>query len=566
MVAARLRADLSRRRWGGIGALALYAAVAFLAFGLRLLTDPTSDYVGRGEDPQIFIWSLAWWPHAILHGENPFVTHAVWAPDGVNLAWTTTVPGLALLFSPLTLAAGAVNSYNVAAVLMPALAAWTAFLLCHHLTRRLWPSLAGGYLFGFSSYMLGQIQGGHMQVSSVFLVPLVALVVLRSVEGELDARGLVVRLAPLLALQLLFGTEIAFTLTLALACSFVLAIAVSPRSRRRLVTLFPSLAGSYLVAGILTAPFVYYLLSGFQGDAIHPPQDYVTDLLNFVVPTRLSLSGQGWAESIARNFPGNDEERGAYLGAPALLIVGWFAWSRRRTAGGRFLVGAFLLAVVAALGPVLTIDGNRSVSLPWEHVGYRPLFDNVLVERLPLYVSLVAAVIVSLWAADRGRRLLRWLLPALAIATIAPYPAGAARTWATPYAVPPLFTDSSYRACIEPGENILPLPVNYNGDANLWQVASGFRFTMAGGYVSLNPPPSFLTPAAVAKVAGGFAVPADQAQDLRVYIRAKHVTSVVVDRSQTRYWAAALDRIAAPHDVGGVLLYHLGGLPRGCPA
>jgi len=549
----------------GIGALALYTAVAFLAFGLRLLTDPTSDYVGGGYDPQVFIWAFGWWPHAILHGENPFVTHAVWAPDGINLAWTTTVPGLALLFSPLTLAVGAIASYNVAAVLMPALAAWTAFLLCRHLTRRLWPSLVGGYLFGFSSYMLGQIQSGHMQVSSVFLVPLVALVVLRYVQDELDARGLVVRLAPLLALQLLFGTEIAFTLTLALACSLLLGFAVAPRSRRRLVTLLAPLAGAYVLAGILTAPFVYYLLTGFQTRAIHPPQDYVTDLLNFVVPTRLSLSGQGWAESIAEHFPGNDGERGAYLGAPALVIIGWFAWRRWRTAGGRFLVGAFLLAALAALGSVLTIDGNRSLPLPWEHVGSRPLFNNVLVERLPLYVWLAAAMMVSLWTAARGRGLLYWLLPALAIVTIAPYPTAAARTWATPYAIPPLFTGSSYRDCLRPGENVLPLPVNYNGIANLWQVASGFRFTMAGGYVSLNPPPSFLAPAAVKRVAGGFAVAAGKASMLRTYIRLKHVTSVIVDKSQTRYWAAALDRIAAPHDVGGVLLYHLGGLPPGCP-
>ena len=119
---ARRRFDVLRLGRGGVGPLVLYITVAFLAFGLRLLIDPGSNYVGIGADPQVFIWSFAWWPHAILHGENPFVTHAVWAPAGVNLAWTTTVPGLALLFSPLTLVAGAVASYNVAAVLMPALA------------------------------------------------------------------------------------------------------------------------------------------------------------------------------------------------------------------------------------------------------------------------------------------------------------------------------------------------------------------------------------------------------------------------------------------------------------
>ena len=567
-----LRFDRARPARVPVGALALYVALAFLAFGLRLLFVPGSKYVGTGADPQVFIWSFAWWPHALLHGENPFVTHAVWAPEGVNLAWTTTVPGLALLFSPLTLAAGPVASYNVAAVLMPALTAWTAFLLCRYLTRKLWPSLVGGGLFGFSSYMLGEEQGGHLHVTAVFLVPLAALVVLRYVRGDADGRALVIRLAPLLALQLTFATEIAFTLSLALVCAILLGVLVLPACRRRLVRLLAPLAGSYLLAGVLTAPLVYYLLTGFQKHGIHPPQDYVTDLLNFVVPTRASLSGQGWAESISSHFPGNDAERGAYLGAPTLLIVALFAWQRRRTAGGRFLVLSLLLAALASLGSKLTVNGTSSlrlpwgrgiVPLPWEHVGYLPVFDNVLVERLPLYVSLAAAVMVSLWTASRGHRSLRLVLPALAILAIAPYPA--ARIWEHRFAVPPLFTDSAYRACLGPGENILPLPVNYNGYADLWQVESGFRFTMAGGYVAASPPQSFLTPKATANIARGLPVPADQAQALRTYIHAKHVTSVAVDESQTRYWASALDRIATPHEVGGVLLYHLGDWRKDCP-
>ena len=64
---------------------------------------------GLGADPKAFIWCFGWWPYAILHGQNPFVTHAIWAPSGVNLIWTTSVPGLALLFAPLTLIAGPVR-------------------------------------------------------------------------------------------------------------------------------------------------------------------------------------------------------------------------------------------------------------------------------------------------------------------------------------------------------------------------------------------------------------------------------------------------------------------------
>ena len=547
-----------------IGPLGLYLAVAFFFFALPLLTSHGSSYAGTGRDPEVFIWALAWFPHAILHGENPFVTHAVWAPSGVNLTWATAVPGLALIFSPLTLAVGAAASYNVASVLMPALTAWTAYLLCRYLTRQLWPSLVGGYLFGFSSYMLGQ-EIGHLHVSSVFLLPLVALVVLRYVRGELDDVQLIVRLGPLLALQLLFTTEIAFTLTLALACSIALGILAAPTLRRRLVRLLAPLAASYVLAAVLTAPFLYYLLAGFQGSGVHPQQIYVTDLVNFAVPTKLSLAGLGWAHSIAHHFPGNDSERGAYLGVPTLLIIGLFAWQRRRTASGRFLVGALLIAVLATLGAELTVDGKTSLPLPWgrgilplpwEHLGYLPLFNNVLVERLSLYVALAAALMVALWTAARGRGVLRLLLPALAILAIVPDPG--AGVWATTYTVPPLFTSRAYRSCLGPHENILPLPVNNNGYSNLWQVASDFRFTMAGGYIVEHPPAPFVIEHPIAVIALGFQVPARQARFLRAYIREKHITSVVVDEAQTRYWAAALNRIATPHDVGGVRLYHVG--------
>ena len=204
-----------------------YASVSFAYFGWRLLPHPGRPYVGQGRDPQIFIWSFAWWPHAILHGQNPFVTHAIFAPDGLNLTWATSVPGLAIAFSPLTLLFGPTASYNVAALLMPALAAFTAYLLCRHLTRSTWASVAGGYLFGFSSYVLGQ-ELGHMHASSVFLLPLVALVTVRFIEGALDGRGLALRLGVLLALQLTFSTEILFTASLALAVALALAFVFTP--------------------------------------------------------------------------------------------------------------------------------------------------------------------------------------------------------------------------------------------------------------------------------------------------------------------------------------------------
>jgi hypothetical protein len=52
----------------------------------------------------------------------------------------------------------------------------------------------------------------------------------------------------------------------------------------------------------------------------------------------------------------------------------------------------------------------------------------------------------------------------------------------------------------------------------------------------------------------------NQTQLLRNCFRAKHVTSVIVDKRDAATWVPALDRIARAKDVGGVLLYRVGGV------
>ena len=65
---------------------AAYVLASFLLFGLRVAPHPNGRIAGAGSDPQIFIWSFAWWPHALGSGINPFAATAIWAPDGANLA------------------------------------------------------------------------------------------------------------------------------------------------------------------------------------------------------------------------------------------------------------------------------------------------------------------------------------------------------------------------------------------------------------------------------------------------------------------------------------------------
>jgi hypothetical protein len=433
-------------------AFAIYLAVAFAFFGLRLLIEPGNQYIGSYDDPQIPIWSFAWWPHALLHGQNPFFTHAVWAPAGVNLAWVNSVPVISVAFAPLTLLVGPITSYNVAAVALPAISAWAAFLLCRHLTARWWPSLVGGYLFGFSSYILGHVTG-QPQLTAAFVIPLLALLILRYLEGDVSKRRLAVLAGLLLAVQLWISMEVAFTMTLVLVGALVLAYAFVPARRSSLISaVFPVTCG-YVIAAVLASPFLYYALTSVRVSGFQTPSDFVADLLNLLVPTHVEAAGAGWLHNLSKRFPGNYTEQGAFLGLPVLAIVALFAHSRWRTPGGRFLVVSLGLALLASLGPELTAGGrgviplptpfgHETVTVPGVGTKFLPLFDNVLPVRFALYTSLAATVIVALWMASRpAGDLLLWLLPALAIVLLIPNPA--AKIWSTTYKIPPFFTDAA---------------------------------------------------------------------------------------------------------------------------
>ena len=471
------------RRWQ-VDLLVLlgYAAISFAYSGWRLLPHPGRVLTGFGNDNQIYVWSFAWWPHAIGSWTNPFVSHALYAPDGVNLAWTLTVPGVALALSPLTVLAGPVVAYNVAALLLPALAAWTAYLLCRYLTGSLWASVVGGYVFGFSLAVLRQQIFGHLPVTAIFVLPLVALVVVRYVRAELDGRGLAWRLGSLLAAQLWLSTEYALTLTLFFALALVLAFALVPDLRPRLLAALAPIAGGYALGGVLAAPLIVYAALGFVPGWSVESHGSGSDLLSFAVPTRLVAVGGSSFASIAAHLGSGGAS--AYVGLPTLAIVAAYAVAKRRQAAARFLVVAFLVAALLTLGSDLRVYGHRLVPLPWAAVAGLPFLKGALPFRFATYVALAAAVIVAVWTGStRGRVYPRpYLLPLLAVATLVP------AFWRTSYpSFEPtrpvrvaFFTSDLYRSCLGPHRETLAIfPFGGGGDSLLWQAETGMAFDLA---------------------------------------------------------------------------------------
>jgi hypothetical protein len=485
-----------RRSTGNLIVLFGYSAISFAYFGWRLLPHPGRVVLGFGHDREIYIWSFAWWPHAIGSWTNPFFTHVIYAPSGVNLAWTASTPGLALAFSPITLLFGPVAAFNVAAVLLPAFSAWTAYLLCRQLTGSIWASTVGGYLFGFSTAILRQQLYGHLNLTGVFLLPIIALVLVRYLEAELSARGLAWRLGVLLALQLWISTELALTLTVFLALGLVLAFWLLRDMRPRLRSSLVPIAAGYALGAAFAAPLVVYALLGFVSGSFIDVGVGGTDLLNFVVPTRVIGVGGSSFDSVTANF--GPAGSSAYLGLPTLLIVAAYALRGRRAAGARFLVAALVTSALLALGTRLQVDGQKLIALPWSAATHLPGLNNAPPFRFSVYVSLAAAVIAALWTATtKGRIYARpYVLPALAVAALVPavwrssypsfHPSHPGR-WA-------FFTDSLYKTCIPRGETVAIFPFGNGGDSMLWQAETGFWFRLAAD--GLQPVPRYAKPLA----------------------------------------------------------------------
>jgi hypothetical protein len=533
-----------------LGAFLAYVTASFAFFGLRVAADPDQELIGFGADPAIFVWSFAWWPHALLNGHNPLDANVLWAPDGINLSWVTTVPLVSLAFSPITLATSAAVAYNVAAVLAPALAGTTCFLLCRYLTGAFWPSLVGGFCFGFSAYMVGQTLG-HMHLTYVFPIPLVALFVVQYVRGDLGWRQLAIRLAVTLAALLWIGTELFFTTTVMLTLAGLLALGTLPRLRRRLLEVVPAAAIAYAFAALAAAPLLLAALDNFKYDSINRPEDWGADLVNFLVPTRLTAIGAVWAPPIAERFNGNDAESTAYVGLPILAAVVWFAVTRWRQPGSRFLVLAFAAVVLATLGTKLRVAGHELVWLPWDLVVKQQFFNHSLPVRFSMFVSLAAAVMVAYVVAALPRRA-GAVLGALAV--LALLPRVDLPLWSIEPDRPSFFAKGLDEDCLTPNENVFTVPYNLHGYSLLWQVDGDFRFRMPGGYVRPGLPPEFTALRAVWELNFQGVIP--QRPQLDELIRVKQVDRIVVSTGYHHdLWRGALAYLGPPSVLGEVAVY-----------
>lgn len=545
----------------------MYVAASLLLFGAPILRDPLHTYLGIGlenvhagyTDPSFYMWNFVWWPHAIAHGLNPLVSHAAWAPDGFSLAAAQTAPGLSLVMSPITLGLGPIAAYNVVMLLAPALGAWAAYLLCRRVTGSFWPSLAGGYFFGFSSYELGHLTD-HPNLALTFLVPLAVYLVVRRLDGSLEHRTFVALLTILLVLQFSISPEIFLTMAL-----FGLVVGgIATRMYRRehpgkttdaLPALVRGTVVAYGLTALLVAPYIAYAIShGLPRLPSSWPFVYTADLANIVVPTRLHRFGGSLVGPLSDRFRAPIDESAAYLG-PLLIIVALFVLQRSRIFLHRVLVWSLAAIGLASLGPTLTVAGTRIVALPWTIFAVAPIVKLALPARFVVYAWLILSVIVALWlVAPSRRRSTKWAL--VVASAVLLLPNTSPPFWRNTPPVPKFFSSGVYRQHLGPRENALIIPYGGISFSMLWQATTGMWFSMPEGRLCPMPP-SFQTWPIVRTLRGG-PLTATYGKDLEQFLAAKRVKKIVVIEGSSGPWLPLFSSLGVePQRVADVLVYEV---------
>jgi hypothetical protein len=564
-------------------ALAAYGA---LAVGLFFQTweAPASRVIGSNADPFVCVWFMRWFAFSASHGLNPFLTDYVNFPQGYNLMWNTPMPLVGWLLAPVTFATGPVIAYNLVITGSLALSALAAFLVFRRYVRNAPAAAVGGLVYGFSPYMVIQAVG-HWHLVMAVTPPLILLLVDEIVVLQ---RHSPVKLGVLLGLvavaQLLLAEELLSTEALSAAIGVtILALLHRDRVRARL----PRLAKAATVAIVVAVPLAAYpLWVQFFGPnhisgVIQPRNVYVTDLLNFVVPTDFQWLSPPAALAISGRFTGNGSEWNGYLGVPLILAVTYATvryWKEP-------IVRVFsLLAAgmaVLSLGSRLHVGGREAPGrLPYIVIDHLPLFGNILPGRLALYVVMAAALLLAVLV-DRllNHRGVLSPLAALAFVVLALVPLMPRLPYRySPTLTPAFFTTADAKRVPEGAVALVapysstPLtagPVLWQGESGMrYKLAEGYFFTAgAGGKVRLGPEPFALSQRMLAIFDGtaGPKVPtAAEVEQYRADLRQHRIDVVIVgpmpnEEAMVQLFALVTGR--APEMVGGVFLWRdVGGV------
>jgi len=444
-------------------------------------------------DHSWFEWLLSHGAYSVRHLENPLFSVRQNAPDGVNMMANTSVLGISLPLSPITMLFGPQVAYAVylgGALAATAATAYWAF--SRHLVTSRAAAFVGGAFIGFAPGIVHHANGQPNFVSN-FLLPLIVVRVLRLGEpGRWARNGPVLGL--LVAYQIFINEEM--LLLTAMACLvIVIAYAIQrwSEARARLRPFLLSLGVAGVVALTLAAYPLWFQFNGpgsyrgLQNGIFH---SWGEDLAAFVTYPRDSLAGTPAVEATI-----GQTEQNTWFGWPLVGLVLLIAVLLRRMVVARTAALVGLLFAVASLGPRLRLGGeDTGLDGPWAYISDDlPLVEMMMPTRLSLVLVGVIGVLLALgWeriatAPVPARPDARWVkVAACAAIALALLPLFPRPLPAMPVDPPPRFiTSGAWRPYVPDGRTLVPVPVpsNVHGLSTLrWSALTQHGFPVPGGY------------------------------------------------------------------------------------
>jgi hypothetical protein len=438
-----------------------------------------------------------WLRHAarvVTHGENPFFTHQLNAPDGVNMVANTSTFALTLPLLPVTLLLGPAVAFALMVTLAPVATATAWYwLFSRKLVERWALALLGGAFCGFAPGIVAQ-DSAHPNIAAQFVVPLIIWQVCRLVGTRHRIRDGIV-LGLLVTYQMFLNSEI--VLFVALACLVFFGFWAWSRwaeVRPRVPGFLVSLGVGAVTALVLLWYPLWYQFAGPQTYSGLGPGAYGfgSDLASFTAYSTMSLGGTTTTNRLATSVT----EENAFLGA-ALIAVAVLAavvlW--RRLLVRATVVTALVLSFLS-IGVYVRYNGKYVCHcgplLPLRHA---PIVSSMIPTRMALVLVPAIAILVMLllehvWgfaAAPRQLRVVAAVAVLAAFVPLVPLPFKAV----TRPAVPLFFASGAWRAYVPDGRTVVSVPVATHDymQPMQWATAQRLEFAIAGGYF-LGPDPT----------------------------------------------------------------------------
>jgi hypothetical protein len=455
-----------------------------------------------GADVAEQVWCLAWLPHALAHGINPFYSDALFAGSGgFNLMANTSLFFPAVVLMPITVLGGPILALNIGILLTPVVCAWPMYRLARRFTPSFSLAAVATVLWVLSPYAVINLASGHFHQTVSFFPPVVVLLALDLVQRRRSPLATGVWGGLAVVAQFFTGSELLAMTAMEFALGL---IAIAIWKRAFLLTHWRDGVKALAVAGSLALLILGYpLYIAFFG-ARHTTGSPWGDIYDFGITLKSLVSapwGLGHGLRIT-HWAGPNEipvEPVSYLGWGLVIAAVATVIFCFRQAKVRALTLVVAVTLVAAFGVTVQYeDASTTIAswAPWRLVQNLPIFEQLIPSRLTQLLGF-GVVLLALLGAETARRRLagmqqatRLTLAFLAIAAIcvpqiiaanAPYPSFVVKGAGEP----PFFR--YYASNHGPHARLLVLPDPVSGLGNqsapmTYQALAHFSYSLIDGY------------------------------------------------------------------------------------